>query len=156
MNEKEQRFRAMQRERLERYHRLLASGSQAEAFETLLDGYPERQRRLMSPYIEGRSLADGFGQVREVFAEMGIREEIVDVSTPGEDAAIEVLTTCMCCDAAKDLGVSESSPVLCELDFEATRRAFPGLEVTVHHRMTDGAFACVFRYSRAAGGEERS
>jgi predicted ArsR family transcriptional regulator len=119
-----------------------------QAFEALLEGYPEQQRRLMGPYIESKSLADGFREVREVFAELGIREEIVDVSTHERDAAIEVLTTCMCQNACEDMDLPESSSLLCELDFEATRRAFPGIAIDVHHRIVDGAFACVFRYSR--------
>jgi predicted ArsR family transcriptional regulator len=151
MNEKEQRFRERQRGRLDRYLSLREEVGDEQAFEALLDGYPEQQRRLMGPYIGSKSLAEGFREVRDLFAELGIREEILDVSTPGEDAAIEVLTTCMCRNACDELGLTAASPLLCELDFEATRRAFPGIDVDVHHRMVDGAFACVFRYSRPAG-----
>lgn len=150
MNHKEQQFRDRQRDRLERYLRLREEIGDSPARETLLQGYAEQQRMLMGPYIDNNSLADGFSQVRDLFADMGIREEIVDVSSPGEDAAIEVLTVCMCRNASEDLGVSEPSSVLCELDFEATCRAFPEITVDVHHRMVAGAFACVFRYSRPA------
>ena len=148
MNEKERRFRDRQRGRLARYLSLREEVGEDKAFESLLEGYPEQQRRLMAPYIESKRLADGFREVRDVFAELGIHEEIVDVSAPGEDAAIEVLTTCMCRDACDELGATDASPLLCELDFEATRRAFPDIAIDVHHRMVDGAFACVFRYSR--------
>jgi predicted ArsR family transcriptional regulator len=151
MTEKEQRFRERQRGRLARYLTLREEIGEGAAFEALLDGYPEQQRRLMAPYIESKPLADGFREVRDLFAELGIREEIVDVSTPERDAALEVLTVCMCRNACEDMGVTETSPLLCELDFEATRRAFPGMAIDVHHRMVDGAFACVFRYSRPAG-----
>jgi predicted ArsR family transcriptional regulator len=151
MNEKEQRFRERQRGRLARYLSLREEVGDEQAFEALLDGYPEQQRRLMGPYIESKPLAEGFREVRDLFAELGIREEIVDVSTPAEDAAIEVLTTCMCRDACDELRLTAALPLLCELDFEATRRAFPGIAVGVHHRVVDGAFACVFRYSRPAG-----
>jgi predicted ArsR family transcriptional regulator len=150
MTEKEQRFRRRQCDRLGRYLELREEVGEMEAFEAVLEGYPEQQRRLMGPYIETRSLADGFREVRDLFVELGIREEIVDVSRPGEDAAIEVLTVCMCRNACEDIGLDDPSPLLCELDFEATRRAFPGMTVDVHHRMVEGAFACVFRYSRPA------
>lgn len=149
MTEKEERFRRRQRDRLARYLDLRDTLGDDEAFAAVLEGYPEQQRRLMGPYIESKSLADGFREVRDLFAELGIHEEIVDVSTPGEDAAIEVLTVCMCRNACEELGLAESPPLLCELDFEATRRAFPGIAIDVHHRMVEGAFACVFRYSRA-------
>lgn len=148
MNEKERRFRERQKARLARYLSLREEVGEEQAVEALLEGYPEQQRRLMGPYIDRKSLAEGFTEVRDLFVELGIREEIVDVSTPGQDAAIEVLTTCMCCEACDEAGVSEATPLLCELDFEATRRAFPDIAVEVHHRMVDGAFACVFRYSR--------
>ena len=148
MNEKERVFRERQRGRLVQYLRLREEVGDEQAFEALLEGYPQQQRRLMGPYIESKSLADGFREVRDMFAELGIREEIVDVSTRERDAAIEVLTTCMCQNACEEMGLTEPSPLLCELDFEATRRAFPGIAIDVHHRMVDGAFACVFRYSR--------
>jgi predicted ArsR family transcriptional regulator len=150
MSEKEERFRRRQRERLARYLELRDERGDAAAFEAVLDGYPEQQRRMMGPYIESRTLAAGFREVRDLFAELGIREEIVDVSTPERDAALEVLTVCMCRNACDELGVAQPSSLLCELDFEATRRAFPGMAVDVHHRVVDGAFACVFRYSRPA------
>jgi predicted ArsR family transcriptional regulator len=151
MTEKERRFRERQRGRLARYLTLREEMGEDGAFEALLEGYPEQQRRLMAPYIESKPLAEGFREVRGLFAELGIREEIVDVSTPDHDAALEVLTVCMCRNACEDMGLTETSPLLCELDFEATRRAFPGLAIAVHHRMVEGAFACVFRYSRPAG-----
>jgi predicted ArsR family transcriptional regulator len=150
MNEKERRFRERQRGRFAQYLSLREEVGDRQAFESVLEGYPEQQRRLMGPYIESTSLAAGFREVRDLFAELGIREEIVDVSTGDEDAAIEVLTTCMCQEASEAIGLTEPSPFLCELDFEATRRAFPGMTIDVHHRMVDGAFACVFRYSRRA------
>jgi predicted ArsR family transcriptional regulator len=151
MNEKEQHFRDRQRARVARYLALREELGHERAFEVLMEGYPEQQRRLMGPYIEGSSLADGFKKVRDVFAEIGVRAEIVDASTPGEDAAIEVLTVCMCRNACEEIGMTEPSPLLCDLDFAATQRAFPGISVAVEHRMVDGAFACVFRYSRPTG-----
>lgn len=151
MNEQEQQFRARQRARVARYLALRDELGHEQAFETLMEGYPEKQRRLMGPYIQGSSLADGFRQVREVFAQIGVRAEIVDASTADEDAAIEVLTVCMCRNACEEIGMTQPSSLLCELDFAATQRAFPEISVDVHHRVVDGAFACVFRYSRSAG-----
>jgi predicted ArsR family transcriptional regulator len=152
LNEAEQRFRRRQRQRLAQYLRLRDEVGQERALEILLEGYPEQQRQLMGPYITGATLAEGFGKVRERFLELGIREEIVDVSTGALDAAIEVLTVCMCRNACDELGLSTPCPLLCELDFEATRRAFPDVTVDVCHRMVDGGFACIFRYSRPSGG----
>ena len=73
MTEKEQRFRRRQCDRLGRYLDLRDEVGEKQAFEALLEGYPEQQRRLMGPYIETRSLADGFREVRDLFVELGIR-----------------------------------------------------------------------------------
>jgi predicted ArsR family transcriptional regulator len=148
MNEKEQQFRGRQRARVARYLALRDELGHEQAFEALMDGYPEQQRRLMGPYIEHASLAEGFKKVRDAFAQIGVRAEIVDASTPDQDAAIEVLTVCMCRNACEEIGMTQPCSLLCELDFAATRRAFPEITVDVHHRVVDGAFACVFRYSR--------
>ena len=150
MNEKEQQFRNRQRGRVARYLALRDEVGHEEAFEALMEGYPEQQRRLMGPYIAGTSLAEGFRKVREIFAQIGVRAEIVDTSTPEVDAAIEVLTVCMCRNACEEIG-TQPSPLLCDLDFAATQRAFPEISVDVHHRVVDGAYACVFCYSRPAG-----
>jgi predicted ArsR family transcriptional regulator len=148
MNDREQRFREQQRARMERYVALREELGEEGAFEVLMEGYPERQRQLMGPYIEGSTLADGFGKVRDVFAQIGLGAEFLDASTPDEDAAYEVLTVCMCRKACDEIGMAQPSPVLCDLDVAATQRAFPDITLEVRHRVLDGAFACVFRYSR--------
>lgn len=147
-NDKKLAFRTKQRERMASYLRLREEMSEREAIEVLLEGYPERQRARMRPYIENARLAAGFGRVLPVFAEMGVHEEVIDMSSNGVDAAMEILTTCMCRNACTELGLPEPLPVLCELDFEATRRAFPGLSVEALRRQADGAHVCVFVYSR--------
>ncbi|WFB10800.1 L-2-amino-thiazoline-4-carboxylic acid hydrolase [Streptomyces sp. LX-29] len=142
--------RAMLRERLRRYLELEAEHGTDKAREVLLEGYPERQAARMGPLITGCSLAEGIGKALPRFAAMGFLEEAVDVSTEDEDACMEVCRTCMCLTAAQDLGETEARPILCELDFEATRRAFPELTIESLRRRADGHHVCVFRYSRAA------
>jgi predicted ArsR family transcriptional regulator len=150
MNEKEQQFRDRQRARVEQYLSLREELGDEGAFETLMEGYPEQQRRCMGPYIENSGLAEGFKKVRDDFAQIGVHAEIVDVSTSEKDAAIEVLTDCMCANACDEVGMTQPLPLLCDLDFAATQRAFPEISVEVHHRMVEGAFVCVFGYSRSA------
>jgi hypothetical protein len=145
---KEQAFRATQRDRLDRYRRISAERGQEAAREELLRGYPEIQRTKMGPLIEGVPLISGFRRAVPMFAAIGIRAEVVDISTDGTDAVLEIATTCMCRTAAADLGLEVAEPVLCELDLEATRRAFPEISVRAECRQVCGDAACVFRYVR--------
>ncbi|MER5784560.1 L-2-amino-thiazoline-4-carboxylic acid hydrolase [Streptomyces mobaraensis] len=146
--DKRARTRRMLSDRLRRYLELEAERGPEEAREVLLDGYPERQAARMGPLITGCSLAEGFGKALPLFAAMGFLEEAIDVSTDDEDVVMEVCRTCMCLTAAEDLGLAEPRPVLCELDFEATRRAFPEMSAESLRRRTDGHHVCVFRYAR--------
>ncbi|KAB7847304.1 L-2-amino-thiazoline-4-carboxylic acid hydrolase [Streptomyces mobaraensis] len=146
--DKRAQTRRMLGDRLRRYLELEAERGPEEAREVLLDGYPERQAARMGPLITGCSLAEGFGRALPRFAAMGFLEEAIDVSTDDEDVVMEVCRTCMCLTAAEDIGLSEPRPVLCELDFEATRRAFPEMSAESLRRQTDGHHVCVFRYAR--------
>ncbi|MFS8201097.1 hypothetical protein ACLVWQ_20700 [Streptomyces sp. CWNU-52B] len=145
--DKRERTRQMLRERLRRYLELEAERGPEEAREVLLDGYPQRQAARMGPLISSCSLAEGFGKALPLFEAMGFLEEAVDISTEREDVVMEVCRTCMCLAAARELG-TEPRPVLCELDFEATRRAFPEMSAESLRRQTDGHHVCVFRYAR--------
>jgi hypothetical protein len=146
--DKAKAFRVVQRERLRRYLAVAETAGVDAAREALLDGYPELQRQKMGPLIGGVRLIAGFERAVPLFAAIGVRSEMVDVSTDATDAVLEINTTCMCRDAAADLGLDKPSGVLCELDFEATRRAFPELSVCALKRQVDGAHVCVFRYAR--------
>jgi hypothetical protein len=149
-NDKEDRFRRLQCQRLARYRRLRDDHGEEHAREELLAGYPERQRALMAPYLARPQLVEGFAQVLPVFADLGLNADYIDVSTGDCDAALEVLLTCMCRTAAADLGMADADSVLCELDLEATRRAFPEMSAEVVRQAAHGAPFCAFRYSRAA------
>jgi len=151
---KREQTRRMLRDRLRRYLELEAELGPKEATEVLLDGYPERQAARMGPLITGCSLAEGFGKALPLFAAMGFLEEAVDISTDEEDVVMEVCRTCMCLTAAEELGLDEPRPILCELDFEATRRAFPHMSIAGLRQQTEGHHACVFRYARPRTSEE--
>jgi hypothetical protein len=104
----------------------------------------------MGPLIDGVPLITGFAKAVPMFAAIGVREEVVDVSSETTDAVLEIATTCMCRNAYADAGLDpdDARPVLCELDFEASRRAFPEMSVRAECQQADGAQVCVFRYSR--------
>src|SRR5689334_17403071 len=107
-SDKERAFRGMQRDRLDRYRQLAEELGEKAAREELLRGYPEIQRAKMGPLIEGVPLITGFEKAVPMFAAIGVREEVVDISTPDTDAVLEIATTCMCRTAAADLGLAEA------------------------------------------------
>ena len=146
--DKARAFRRAQCGRLERYLRLREERGADAAREELLAGYPELQRAKMGPLITGVPLIEGFRKAVPMFAAIGVAEEVVDVSSGQTDAVLEIAITCMCRDAAAALGREDAGPVLCELDFEATRRAFPELSVRAERQQAAGDQLCVFRYSR--------
>ncbi|WP_157251303.1 L-2-amino-thiazoline-4-carboxylic acid hydrolase [Nonomuraea typhae] len=146
----EQEYRALMRTRLADYLRLREDMGDERARESILESYVRRQEQRMGTLIRDNTLAEGFSKVTRVFDTMGVHIEIVDVSGDGVDAAVEILTTCECQSTCDDLGLTEPLTVLCELDNEAARRAFPGLKVEVLRQHVRGAHMCVFRYSRQA------
>lgn len=148
MTDRKRAFRRMQQERLTRYLQLRSEVGEQAALEALLEGYPERQRAKMGPLISGGPLIRGFEKAQPMFAALGVRQELVDLSTDDTDSVLEINVTCMCADACADAGLTDQLPLLCELDFEATRRAFPEMIVLPVRRIVDGANACVFHYSR--------
>jgi hypothetical protein len=148
--DKRANFWQLQRDRVQRYLALRKTHGHTCAVETLLEGYPERQRKRMGPLIEGVPLAEGIARALPGFTTIGIHEDVIDISTPDTDAALELLLTCMCHNVANKIGLSEAEPILCDLDFEASRRAFPEMSICPLRRQVDGDLICVFRYSRPA------
>jgi predicted ArsR family transcriptional regulator len=138
------RFRA----RFERYRTLSAELGESHAFETMLDGYPERQRQKMGPYIANATLAEGFSRAIPRFREIGMNMEVLDVSNGAVDAAIEVQRICPFLDMCRDYGLAKPCRVICQMDIEATQRAFPELKVDLLCAQADGACVCVFKYER--------
>jgi predicted ArsR family transcriptional regulator len=137
------------RRKLATYLRVEAELGEEAARAAALEGYSERQKVEMGRFIDGCGLAEGFAAAVPFLAQMGIEMKAVDVSSNGTDAALEILATCPCLVASEACGLERPSSVLCELDVEATRRAFPGLTVEILSRRVAGACACVFKYERS-------
>lgn len=149
MNEEE--FREMMRKRLAHYLRRRDEIGHEAAFEELLAGYPELQKKLIGPRIAGQSLSDGFSSGRAAFARLGLIDDFIDISTAETDAVLETLLTCMCENAMRDCGITEPCSVLCALDQEAARRAFPEMQIQQLRKKVDGAPLCVFHWARKRG-----
>jgi hypothetical protein len=141
-------FRQMMSQRLAHYLRRRVEVGHEAAFEELLAGYPQLQQKLMGPRITGRSLSEGFSSGKAAFARLGLIDDFIDISTEQSDAVLETLLTCMCENAMHDCGVSEPCSVLCALDQEAARRAFPDMQITQLRKKVEGAALCVFSWAR--------
>jgi len=152
MNETE--FREMMSKRLAHYLQRRDEIGHEAAFEELLVGYPELQKRLIGPRITNRSLSEGFSSGKAAFVKLGLIDDFIDISTDECDAVIETLLTCMCENAMHDCGVVEPCSILCELDQEAARRAFPDMHIEQLRKKVAGAPLCVFHWSRQRSAEE--
>ena len=138
------------RNRFKRYKALSAERGEDAAFETMMENYPEQQKILMGALIDDNTIAEGFKKSIPLLRLMGFVTEIVDISQPGRDAALEIQRVCPALSLAKEFGLESPCHVLCEMEQEAARRAFPGMEAAILSKQSEGSSVCLFTYERAA------
>jgi hypothetical protein len=110
-----------------------------------------QEQTMMSPFIANATLAEGFRRAIPVFAGLGMRMSVVDLSRPGTDAVLEIQRVCPYAAPAAELGLGRPCTVACALDVEAIEHAFAGMRGRILTTLADGAPACLFLYERAAG-----
>ena len=137
------------RKRLQRYKNLVAEKGDAAAFEEMMAKYPEQQKALMGTFIEHNTLAKGFTQAAPLLGLMGFVMDVVDISQNGTDAALEIQRVCPVLSLAKEYGFDSPCRVFCEMEQEATRRAFPGIKAAILSKQAEGDCVCVFKYERS-------
>ena len=140
----------MFRNRFVKYTKLAADIGEEAAFEKLMEKYPEQQRLLMGAFIDGTTLAKGFQKTIPLLRPAGFITEIVDVSQDGQDAALEIQRVCPALSLAKEFGFETPCRVLCEMEQEAARRAYPDMKASVMSKIAEGDCVCVFKYERSA------
>lgn len=140
----------MFQKKFENFRHLADALGEEKAWENMLDGYPERQKKNMGALIENTTLASGFRKAIPLFQKMGMEMEVFDISTMHVDAVIEVQRSCPVLSMCKEYGFLTPCHVVCEMDVEATRRAFPDMKGEILSRQADGACVCVFKYERQA------
>jgi predicted ArsR family transcriptional regulator len=145
----------MFRKKFETFRELVATVGEEQAFEKMLEGYPERQKKQLGVFIDDTSLADGFTKATPIFEKMGMEMGVYDISNMGVDAVLEVQRSCPVLAVCKEYGLAKPCRVICEMDVEASRRAFPGMDVEILSRQADGACVCVFKYERRAQAHNR-
>ncbi|WP_414564555.1 hypothetical protein [Anabaena sp. CCY 9613] len=137
------------RKRFQKYKKLVEELGEAAAFEKMMEKYPEQQKALMGTFIDDNTLAQGFQQAAPLLGLMGFVMDVVDVSQQGTDAALEIQRVCPVLSLAKEYGFDHPCVVFCEMEQEATRRAFPGIKAAILSKQAAGDCVCVFKYERA-------
>ncbi|MBW4506269.1 MAG: L-2-amino-thiazoline-4-carboxylic acid hydrolase [Scytonematopsis contorta HA4267-MV1] len=138
------------RNRFMRYKNMVEEIGEEAAYEKMLEKYPEQQKALMGAFIDNDTIANGFKKAVALLAPMGFITEVIDVSKDGRDAAIEIQKVCPALPLAKEYGFDTPCHILCEMEQEAARRAFPGMKASIVTKQSEGACACIFQYERPA------
>ncbi|WP_225894239.1 helix-turn-helix domain-containing protein [Atlanticothrix silvestris] len=136
--------------RFQRYKKLVEELGEEAAFEQMMEKYPQQQKALMGTFIDNNTLAQGFKKASPLLGLMGFVMEVVDISQNGTDAALEIQRICPVLSMAQEYGFSSPCRVFCEMEQEATRRAFPGIKAAILSKQSEDDCVCVFKYERPA------
>ena len=136
------------RKKFARFSELSAVYGAEQAWETMLEGFPELQKQRMGPLLALPTLIEGFRQSIPVFNAIGMEMEAVDISNRGIDAALEIQKVCPYLEVCKEFGFDIPCHVICELDMDASRRAFPEMKGEILCRQALGSPVCIFKYER--------
>lgn len=140
----------MFRKKFETYRKVMDAEGEQKAWDTLFAGYPERQKKNMGPMIEGVSLAKGFSTGIEKYKQIGMEMEVIDISNAGMDAVLEVQKVCPVLGMSKEYGFEKPCHIICDMDIEATKAAFPGMHGARLSAKAEGSAVCIFKYERKA------
>ncbi|MBN1929722.1 MAG: L-2-amino-thiazoline-4-carboxylic acid hydrolase [Chlorobiaceae bacterium] len=141
------------RKKFSRYRELSSQLGEAAAREAMLEGFPELQKERMGPLLDRPTLAEAFREAIPLFRSIGMEMAVVDISNRGIDAVLEIQRICPWLEVCREYGFDTPCHVICELDMEATRRAFPEMQGEILARQAHGSPVCIFKYERPATGE---
>ena len=136
------------RERFEKFAQLREQYGTSQALEMLKQGLPERQKTLMSPFITGVSLAEGFRRAIPIFEQLGMKMEVIDLSNRDQDAVLEIQRVCPYWELAREFDLPTPCQITCDLEVEAIQKAFPNIKGSILSKLASGDCACLFKYER--------
>jgi len=136
------------KQRFAAYKKISDESGEQKAWDNCVEGYPERQKKMMGQFIDNNTLAGGFSQAIPFYKQIGMEMEVVDVSNRGKDAVIEIQKTCPVLEVAKEYGFEKPCRVICEMDVAATKAAFENMQGGILSRIADGDCVCLFMYER--------
>jgi predicted ArsR family transcriptional regulator len=138
------------RKKFETFKNLANQMGEKKAWEKMFEGYPEKHKKNMGQFIENDTLATAFTKAIPAFKKSGWDMEVVDISSKGMDAVIEIQKVCPALSVSKELGYEKPCFLVCEMDGEATTRVFAEMKGDILCRQADGACVCAFKYERKA------
>ena len=140
------------RNKVRSFLELSRSTTEQEAFNRMMEGYPERQRQWFGELIGDGTLAEGFRRGIDRYREIGFEMEVVDISNDGMDAVLEIQRSCPVFETAREFGLPPRKVcfVLCDMDVASTNKAFPDWTVKTIARKVDGDCVCIFKHERKA------
>jgi hypothetical protein len=138
------------RKKFSQYRKLTEAHGEDVAWETMLEGFPEIQKKRMGPMLAMTTLAEGFRAAVPYFNAVGMEMAVVDISNRGRDAALEIQRFCPWLDVCREYGFEIPCHVICEMDMEASHRAFPEMKGDILSRQALGSPVCIFKYERPA------
>ncbi|MEC9486936.1 MAG: transcriptional regulator [Prosthecochloris sp.] len=155
MKQHSEEFISSAREKFGRYRELVDQLGDDAAREESVVRSVAIQRERMTPFISGRTLAEGFGKAVPFFEKSGMEMEVHDISNDRVDGVLEIQKHCPYLGIYRDYGFSTPCEVICDIDVEAIGRAFPSMRGAVLSRLACGDCACVFKYERPQERNDR-
>lgn len=140
----------MFRNRFVAYKKLVDEIGENAAYEKMMEAYPKQQKALMGAFIDNTTLAKGFTETIPIFRLMGFTMEVIDISQNGKDAVLEIQRVCPVLSLAKEYGFDSPCRLVCEMEQDATERAFPGITSAIISSQSQGDCICVLKYERPA------
>ena len=144
------------RKKFSKFRELSGEHGEDVAWETLLEGYPEQQKQRMGPLLALPTLIEGFMRSIPIFNSIGMDMVAIDISNRGVDAALEIQKVCPYLEVSREFGFDIPCHVICELDMEASRRAFPEMKGEILCRQALGSPVCIFKYERPSKKESEA
>ena len=138
----------MFKKKFETYKAIMEKDGEKKAWDTLMEGYPERQKQNMGRFIDNCTLAEGFTKAIPGYEMLGMDMAVIDISNNNMDAVIEVQRVCPVQEMAREYGFSKPCKVICEMDVQATKEAFEGMKGSIIASIADGDCVCIFKYER--------
>ena len=149
MSDKPNPAEAFIRKRFQTFRELSATVGEEAALQQLFSGYGEQVKQRMAPYLAAATLAEGLRSAVAEFSRNGWDMEVVDISTNGMDAALEIQKVCPARDICREYGYEKPCFLICDPDGPAIRSAFPELRAVTLCRQADGDCVCLFKFERA-------
>ena len=150
MTEQKNPVEAFFRNRFETFKSLSEEMGEEKALKKMFEGYAEKVKKRMAPFIDNSTLAEGLTNAIPEFKKSGWDMAVVDISNNGMDAALEIQNVCPVKEIGREFGYEKPCFLICDPDGPAIKTAFPDLKAENLCRQDDGACICMLKFERKA------